>query len=191
MTTKIYWIWYFISSLRSDTLTDALVNMIKQQQEKTDELRQLYHEQELLDWIFLFSFCFCLLCLRFYSTGNNNNDDNEKRIWTLYIVTLRDRRQMIRMRGQPISQLFIACPQSSLIFFLATNVERGTRKNDRKKERKKERERERKKEKRASQRRIHSISTYCRTRQAAHSRICHSMLAVVQMIFTPIQYIVY
>ena len=33
-------------SLRSDVLTDSLVDMIKKQQGKTDELGQIYREQE-------------------------------------------------------------------------------------------------------------------------------------------------
>jgi hypothetical protein len=37
---------FFYYSLRSDTRTDALVDMIKKQQAKTTELAQIYHEQK-------------------------------------------------------------------------------------------------------------------------------------------------
>jgi hypothetical protein len=37
---------FFLLSLRSDVRTDSLVDMIKKQQAKTNELAQIYHEQQ-------------------------------------------------------------------------------------------------------------------------------------------------
>jgi hypothetical protein len=37
---------FFYNSLRSDVRTDSLVDMIKKQQAKTNELAQIYREQK-------------------------------------------------------------------------------------------------------------------------------------------------
>jgi len=37
---------FFLLSLRSDVRTDSLVDMVKKQQAKTNELAQIYHEQQ-------------------------------------------------------------------------------------------------------------------------------------------------